>query len=145
MWVPSLVASSKRLGLLPGSLVGSGVYDRVDWVPVDALGRIVVDLGLESLGGERRQRRVAATPAGPRGATVYQAVNPKMTRWAELVLVVAEVLGGAGVVPLESWVAALRESAAKRKDLVVNPAVKILDFSQGYEGLIGGSRIHLDA
>jgi thioester reductase-like protein len=140
-WVPSLVASSKHLGLLPGSLVGGAADDRVDWVPVDALGRIVVELGLGFLDDEQQRRRVAAAPAGPSGATVYHAVNPKVTRWEELVPIIAEALGGADVVPLESWVAALRESAPKTEDLAVNPAVKILDF---YEGMVGGSMIHLD-
>lgn len=141
-WVPSLVASSKHLGLLPASLVGSGgVDDCVDWVPVDALGRIIVELGLGFLGDEQQRRRTAATPAGPRRAMVYHAVNPKVTRWERLVPVIAQALGGVEVVPLETWVAALRESAPRTEDLTVNPAVKILDF---YKGLVGGRRIHLD-
>lgn len=61
-WVPSLVASSKHLGLLPGSLVGGGVDDRVDWVPADSLGRIVVELGLGFLGGEQQPRGVPLVP-----------------------------------------------------------------------------------
>lgn len=140
-WVPSLVASSKHLGLLPRSLVGGGVDDHVDWVPVDALGRIVVELGLGFLGDEQGRRRGAAAPADRGGATVYHAVNPKVTRWEELAPIVSEALGGAKIVPLESWVAALRESALKTEDLAANPAVKILDF---YEGLVGGSSIHLE-
>lgn len=140
-WVPSLVASSKHLGLLPRSLMGGGVDDHVDWVPVDALGRVVVELGLGFLDDEQARRRVDAAPAGPSGATVYHAVNPKATGWRELAPVVAEALGGAEIVPLESWVAALRESAPMTEDLAANPAVKILDF---YEGLVGGSSIHLD-
>lgn len=68
-------------------------------------------------------------------------VNPKATRWEELVPVIAETLGGVKVVPLESWVAALRESAPKTENVALNPAVKILDF---YESLVGSESIHLD-
>ncbi|KAG8165060.1 hypothetical protein KVR01_005335 [Diaporthe batatas] len=140
-WVPSLVASSKHLGLLPRSLVGGGADVHVDWVPVDALGRIVVELGLGFLGDEQQLRRVPLDPASVNRARVYHVVNPRPTRWEELVPVIAEILGGVKVVPLESWVAALRESAPKTDNLTLNPAVKILDF---YESLVGGKSIHLD-
>lgn len=40
-WLPSLVRSSAALGVLPAGL---GPLDRVDWVPVDVLARIVGEL-----------------------------------------------------------------------------------------------------
>ncbi|EED19773.1 hypothetical protein TSTA_030400 [Talaromyces stipitatus ATCC 10500] len=40
-WFPSLLASSKHLGLLPDSL---GTMSSVNWVPVDVLARIIVQL-----------------------------------------------------------------------------------------------------
>lgn len=40
-WFPSLVASSLRMGKLPSGL---GTMDRVDWIPVDLVARIMVEL-----------------------------------------------------------------------------------------------------
>lgn len=40
-WFPSLLASSKHLGLLPNSL---GTMNNISWVPVDILARIIVQL-----------------------------------------------------------------------------------------------------
>lgn len=40
-WLPSLIASSKHMGKIPASL---GPNDVVDWIPVDVLGRVLVNL-----------------------------------------------------------------------------------------------------
>ncbi|OTA69203.1 NAD(P)-binding protein [Hypoxylon sp. EC38] len=126
-WLPSLIASSKYLGKLPSSL---GRMETVDWIPVDVLGKTVVEL--------------ATRPPDIRnaGATVYHAVNPYRTSWAKLVPTVARY-SRLGTVPLEEWIDALRESTSKTEDLTQNPAVKILDF---FEGLVkkSGNPILLD-
>lgn len=44
-WFPSLIASSARLQMLPESLM---FKDSVDWVPVDAVGQITVELLFQS-------------------------------------------------------------------------------------------------
>ncbi|CEL07254.1 hypothetical protein ASPCAL10417 [Aspergillus calidoustus] len=44
-WLPSLMQSSLWLGALPNSL--GPVLDRVDWVPVDLLAAILVEMALE--------------------------------------------------------------------------------------------------
>lgn len=134
-WLPSLVASSRYLGKLPASL---GQMDTVDWIPVDILGRVLVELAIDGLG--------AGTERAPEeGAAVYHAVNPKQTSWAELVPAVSRSLSTGGeiveVVPLETWLQTLRRSASEEVDLTLNPAVKILDF---YEGLMTADKFHLD-
>lgn len=48
-WLPSLVRSSAYLDLLPSSL---GPLDRVDWVPVDLLSKIVAELVRGGGGGD---------------------------------------------------------------------------------------------
>lgn len=128
-WLPSLVASSKHLGLVPVSL---GRLETVDWIPVDALGRIIVELAVH------HQVETEREP----GARVYHTVNPRHTEWGALVPAVAETLGVA-TVPLETWVEALRKSGAEEGEVAANPAIKILDF---YESLVTGSEhgIHLD-
>ena len=57
-WIPSMVASSMHLGLLPESL---GPQDRVDWIPVDKVARIVIDilaadLNVDEIRGGKRKR-----------------------------------------------------------------------------------------
>lgn len=116
-WLPSLIASSKYLGKLPGSL---GKLERVDWIPVDLLGSIIVELALSS------------EAVQPPGADVYHTVNPQATTWEELVPVVAAALGGISVevVSLEAWLEALKDSESKAVDVALNPALKLMDFFQ---------------
>lgn len=45
-WLPSLIASSKYLGQIPNSL---GSSSAIDWIPVDVLSRVLVEL-LENSG-----------------------------------------------------------------------------------------------
>ena len=47
-WLPSLIASSKYLGKIPNTL---GPNENIDWIPIDVLGRVLVEL-LESSGNE---------------------------------------------------------------------------------------------
>lgn len=134
-WLPSLIASSRYLGVLPSSL---GRMDTVDWIPVDILGRVIVELALGKHEAEKAQ-----TPGA--GALVYHAVNPKQTSWTNLATAVSTGINddvpNLEMVPLDVWLAKLRQSASKEEDIVKNPAVKILDF---YEGLTSGNKVSLD-
>lgn len=118
-WLPSLVASSKYLGCLPASL---GPLERVDWIPVDELGRIIVELAVHR--PMDTENKV--------GASVYHTVNPRSTEWGLLAPSVADTLG-VETVPLVTWVDALRRSGTEEGEMADNPAIKILDF---YEGLV---------
>lgn len=100
----------------------------VDWIPVEVLGRGLVELAL----GSSNARNKDPYP----GAEVYHALNPQRTTWAALVRTVARYLGiekEIPVVPLTEWVGELRESAKRTEDAVQNPAIKLLDF---YESLL---------
>lgn len=132
-WLPSLIASSKYLRKLPGSL---GKLERVDWIPVDLLGNTIVELALAS--------HNAVEAMQPAGAVVYHTVNPRATAWAEQVPVVLAALGGTSnveVVSLEAWLEALRDSESKTADIAVNPALKLMDF---FQDLSNGSAPNLD-
>lgn len=134
-WLPSLIASSKYLGKLPGSL---GKLEQVDWIPVDLLGSTIVELALAS------QNAVDLEAMQPSGAVVYHTVNPKATAWADLVPVVLAALGGTSnveVVSLEAWLEALTDSESKTADIAVNPALKLMDF---FQDLKDGSAPKLD-
>lgn len=125
-WLPSLVASSKYLRKLPTSL---GQMQQVDWIPVDVLANIVVELSIGSPASARRRG----------AADVYHAVNPRRAAWADLVPTVARHLdpaGGIELVYLEAWVEALRASPRTVEDVAQNPAIRILDF---FEGLVAES------
>lgn len=127
-WLPSLVASSKFLGKLPASL---GRLDQVDWIPVDLLGRVIVELALDSWGADG--------PQSSHGARVFHAVNSKVAAWADLVPVLQGALGGEeaiDIVPLETWLEALRNSASETNDIEANPALKLLDFFQSLNSVV---------
>lgn len=117
-WLPSLVLSSQHLGLVPDSL---GTLDKVDWIPVDVLAPIVLELAL----GRHATRGV------------YHAVNPKSTTWEALLpSIQAEIGPDVKTVTLAAWVEALTASlsvSTTQKELAANPAVKLLDF---YESLL---------
>ena len=89
-WLPSLLASSAFEGVVPETL---GPLNNVDWVPVDLVARIIVELlaGNQSVRGENEkalQRRQLAP-------TVYHIVNPSVTTWSELLPIVTEHLTSA--------------------------------------------------
>ncbi|KAI1813507.1 hypothetical protein GGS20DRAFT_553164 [Poronia punctata] len=111
-WLPSLIASSKYLGKLPSSL---GRADLVDWTPVDLLGQIIVELSKQDQAG----------------ATVFHVVNPRKSRWGDLVSSVQQYLGNIETVSFDQWLHILSES--KAEDVNVNPAVKLVDYFQSLE------------
>ena len=125
-WLPSLIASSKYLNLLPAT-IGSG--DTIDWVPVDAMATIIVELAAHGLH--------LPTEKDAAWTNCYNLVNPTPTTWSSVIPAVqAHLPENTKVVPYAEWLEALRESAAQDDaDPVKNPGIKLLEF---YEGLAGG-------
>ncbi|KAI3317894.1 male sterility protein-domain-containing protein [Xylariaceae sp. AK1471] len=127
-WLPSLIASSKYLSKIPSSL---GRLDMVDWIPVDILGRSVVELAIHA------QDSHHSKPEAALGATVYHAANPNRTTWDQIVPIIVRHLSQEKTiesVPLEVWIGALRESASRSDEVALNPATKLLTF---FENLVG--------
>lgn len=120
-WFPSLLASSKHLGMLPESL---GSMDLIDWIPVDDLSRIMIELVHQVL-------QEADAPEGQ--TTVYNLINPKSTDWSTLSPSILEAASIKNMVPLRTWANALRESSRENNGDIVqtNPGLKLLDFYQG--------------
>ncbi|KAL1961532.1 hypothetical protein VTN77DRAFT_1637 [Rasamsonia byssochlamydoides] len=123
-WFPSLVASSKYLGLLPRSL---GTMGAISWIPVDVLAVIMVQL-LEAIQGKDPAAAVAAA-----AVHVYNLVNLRVTTWWTLLPTVQSQLGGPAkirTVSLKDWTDALERSAGDNHGYVVaeNPGVKLLEF-----------------
>lgn len=110
-WFPSLIRSSSLLRCVPETL---GPLEDVDWVPVDYLSQIMVELLL------------CDQPAG--STTYYHIVNPEPRPWQSLLPSVQAILGpGTSAVSLPAWVDALESSAAS-SNAEQNPAVKLLPF-----------------
>lgn len=120
-WFPSIIASSAYLGLLPDSLMTMGT----EWIPVDVLAKVIVEL-LDPADSENTITRV------------YHALNPHSAKWRHLLPAVIERLGeNIKVVPYHQWVDALEQSATKTEDVGRNPAIKLLDFFKGLEQQAG--------
>lgn len=132
-WFPSLVVGSLRLGCLPSDL--GAQFSEVDWLPVDVLADVVVDLAL------LRPRSGNSSSSG-NGADVFNLRNPHTVPWETLIPAVAETAKELlsqtlQVVSPAVWLARLNESMAgatkgESSDLEdavkSNPAIKLLDF-----------------
>lgn len=117
-WLPSLLASSKTLGALPSTL---GRYERVDWIPVDTLDKILVQL-LEFNAQRPRQPE----------PSVYHLINPAAVTWNEGILpIVKKQLGISRVVSLEEWVQLIASGPGADDVTKPNPAIKVHTFFQG--------------
>lgn len=88
-WLPSIVASSRHVGKLPEEL---GPLSCVDWIPVDRLAAVVVEL----LGNSSSSTSAAGLDGESEGAgdvPVYHGVNPRITTWESLLPALKEGLG----------------------------------------------------
>lgn len=122
-WFPTIVESSKYLKMLPSNL---GTLDRIEWVPVDLLADIVVELA--GVGAKK-----PAFEEDDDELKVYHAVNPKLGYWQVISpTILKKMPAGTRSVPWKVWVQALKDAqrTANAKDL---PGLKLLDF---YESLI---------
>ncbi|KAL8788420.1 MAG: hypothetical protein Q9195_007299 [Heterodermia aff. obscurata] len=125
---PQIIASSKHLGLLPSTL---GSMELVDWIPVDLLGDIIVELaGVVEIHQEPEKgfHEIEVEPSDT--IPVYHAVNPEFTMWANLLPIVHRSLGeyGIKIVTWNEWVDALAQSQGSAADTTHNPAMKLLEF-----------------
>lgn len=139
-----VIASSKYMGLLPSGL---GSLDVVNWVPVDYLSEIVLEMAGVVGGQLRLQPATDKKTSSSSEVTIYHAVNPHNVSWADLLPTVASQLSiqPNNVVSWNQWVEALRLSAQEKRigngedkenhgriveenHLEKNPGIKLLDF-----------------
>ncbi|KAF2967123.1 hypothetical protein GQX73_g6460 [Xylaria multiplex] len=117
-WAPSMLLSSKFLGVAPESI---GVV--TDWIPVDVLGQIVSELMDDVV-----QRETGAV-------IVYNILNPQSTSWNELLPAIKDAIPE--TVPLGEWIERLEASGhAGSHVLDQNPGVKLIGF---YKQTFSGS------
>lgn len=110
-WLPSLIKTSKSLGRVPDTI---GYFTDVDWIPVDVLSDIVLELVHSDY--QNREEHV------------FNLVNPKTVDWALLVPTVQNHLG-LQPISFAEWISLLRGcNAHDQAELELKPALKILDW-----------------
>lgn len=135
-FIPSLIASSVHMGMLPASL---GPQDVVDWTPVEDIAGLVLDVaGIN-------QKIPLSNISG-----YFHGVNPSATSWAEIAKILKAYYGERikALVPFDEWIHALEASAidATAEDVEKNPGIKLIDTYKGMEeqGRAGLGHIYFD-
>ena len=110
-WVPSLIKTSKSLGLLPRDLPS------VDWIPINHLAEIILEVACSDYKLEQND-------------SAYNLVNPRSTSWESLLDTIQGQLGSdVKVVPFTTWLTAL-EGMQDLQNIKSMPALKVLSFFQ---------------
>lgn len=125
-WLPSIIASSLYMGILPSDL---GMMDTVDWCPIENVASIILEVS-----------GVASKVPLEDVKGYFHGVNPSETTWGELAAAVKEFYGGRikELVPMTEWVRALEKSqTADSSDVGMNPAVKLLDTYRAWSSAGG--------
>ncbi|MCJ1401925.1 hypothetical protein MMC11_005142 [Xylographa trunciseda] len=125
-----LVASSKYLGKVPKNIPSQ---DTVQWVPVDATARIIVELVLSD----------AKEPTYPAWTKYHNIINPHYGSWKALIPTIVKNLGeDIEPVSFGAWFDALEATAAKPQDVAKNPAIKLLEWFEQMKA--GGEEAELE-
>ena len=156
-WLPSLVTSSRYLGALPETL-GEGGMSEVDWVPVDQLSSVLIELATTVYQDGKDSHRLNSVNGQTNGikshgAQVFHPHHPHPTTWKALLPTVTKTLQASlpksstkqiKNIPFTEWLELLRQSAttilanpdkkasSMEEAVKINPAIKLLGF---YEGL----------
>lgn len=115
--IPGIVQTSKSLGMVPSD------YHEVDWVPIDHLSSIVLELVISDL---------QATPQ--RLESYYNVVHPRPTPWLEIAKSIQEFCGReTKIVPIVEWISKLKElNSQGPMDFQRFPALKTLRFFENF-------------
>ncbi|KAL8904941.1 MAG: hypothetical protein Q9207_002935 [Kuettlingeria erythrocarpa] len=118
-YIPSIIFSSATLGVFPVSFPSR---ERIDWLPVDKLSHVLVEIMISSSKrGENGDQN---------GTLVYHVVNPNAALWSTLAPDILRLYPKSSqmrAVQYDEWVEVLGNSA-EVIDPESNPAIKLLDF-----------------
>ncbi|UKZ86441.1 putative NRPS-like protein biosynthetic cluster [Trichoderma asperellum] len=124
-FIPSLIASSVHLGVLPSRPSSTDV---VDWTPVEDIAGLVLDVAGIT------EKIDPSTISG-----YFHGVNPSVTSWTKIAAVLKSHYCGRikDIVPLNEWIQILEASSinATAEDVNKNPAIKLID---AYKGIASG-------
>ncbi|KAK7419746.1 hypothetical protein QQX98_003118 [Neonectria punicea] len=125
-FIPSLIASSVHLGILPNHL---GLSQVVDWIPVEDVATLILELAGVTV----------QVPASEMSG-YFHAVNPVTVKWSELTSTVTSYYSEhiKELTSLEDWISKLEKSARHTTNLSKNPAVKLLDI---YRGMLSADQV----
>ncbi|EEQ29776.1 putative NRPS-like protein biosynthetic cluster [Microsporum canis] len=119
-WLPSIVATSKTIGKIPRTLGSMPV----DWVPVDTLATIILEI-VDS----RRMTEIESR------CSVFHLVNPSTTSWEHLLTPIHDHCAVQRV-SMENWIEELENiQNPSDQDISTKPALKLLPF---YKSLVEG-------
>lgn len=108
-WFPSLVQTSKALGLLPNDLPPA------DWVPINKLAQMITEIMLHDMQSEDLE--------------VYILVNPHPVPWRGLMAIVKDRCGPeTKESSLEAWIQRLRDLPESAEEVKCKPALKMREF-----------------
>lgn len=116
-WLPTLIASSVHLGVLPDSL---GSMSTVNWIPLEDIASLILEVS-----GVTSPLPISEIKGH------FHGVNPSETTWDVLASAVREFYREKGrtveLVSVAEWIDAVERSATATGDISKNPAVKLLD------------------
>lgn len=106
-WLPTIIESSCKLGVLPASL---GTMQSIDWVPVEDVARSILD--------------ISGCTSDNISEGYFNLVNPRVASWSDLALTVQSFYAERGrqleLVSLDEWIGAVESG-------VETNALKLLD------------------
>ncbi|QSZ33879.1 hypothetical protein DSL72_005453 [Monilinia vaccinii-corymbosi] len=118
-WFPTIVSTSQYMKSVPKKLAA---MDRIDWVPIDVLSDVIIDLA--DLSNPSETSTGYPHPSTP----FYHLVNPTSIRWSDIRSVLVEDIGSqCQIVEWSEWVNRLRASA-ERGEIKENRGIKLLEF-----------------
>lgn len=131
-WLPSILLTSRSMGVLPGQL---GNMDTIDWVPIDLAAKSVVEIA---------ESRTSAVWQGKGDQiSVSHVVNPSTVCWNSLVPSIQTTLeqqSGTAQrsVPFKQWLDELSTVPKTTDEAESKPGIKLLDFYQSLVPEAGG-------
>lgn len=120
-WFPSLVKTTKNLGAAPKNL---GSMNLIDWIPVDVLADVIVELVHNT------------SSRSAKNFNVFNLVNPKRVEFEKLVPTIINAFSTDGkqieAVSPEEWLQRLGKLDITKQEVLENhPSLKIMDFYHG--------------
>lgn len=128
-WFPSLVVSSRFLGVAP-----EDIGQDINWIPVDELASIVSELisYVHLPTGNGEDRRESSKPL-----QVFNVVNPSTSSWKDILPALQRAVPES--IPVSQWIGRLEESVGKSTYVLdQNPGAKLVAFYRG--ALLGDGR-----
>jgi thioester reductase-like protein len=129
-WFPRIMASAELLRTVPDQL---GIYDTVDWLPIDTVSRVVMDIFESTVLHPSSDQDLS-----DQGPNVFHIINPHIVPWKKLAPDVASFLGkDVRLLSLADWIADVRAAVGAKGPGVV-PVEALLSW---LDGMMTGTKL----